>query len=302
MMNQLTRRSLRCIPTRHSRALFSSSSSSKAPTSTTSSIVDEDLTEWIAPNRPLAGDKGQTHLYEKKPSTLSASTPSATTTTTTVSAPDWQQNRKALSMDVPDRNRKFAGAELEVLEGVLLSQIEITDCLVNMGAVNLKSVFDVNRRMGGAEGLVFVTATSAQHLQLLSDTLVRQLKVRKLALKGVMGAKLGAEGDGGDWKVVDCHNYVVHIMLAETRRHLNLEALWSGKDKLLTVMSHDEDEVDDYVAKNPVPGKFGLFVDTNISKKVSQLQRWNMGHKAVVQKPRRKQGSRGGTSSTQRLL
>ena len=109
------------------------------------------------------------------------------------------------------------------------------------------------------------------------------------------GAKLGAEAEGtsDDWNVIDCQNYVVHILLEETRQHLNLEALWSGEDELLKLRLNDEDTVDDYVAKNPVPDKFGAMVEMeDMGKHVSQLQKWNMEHKAVITKPARKPGSK----------
>ena len=108
------------------------------------------------------------------------------------------------------------------------------------------------------------------------------------------GAKLGAEGtSSSDWNVIDCQNYVVHILLEETRQHLNLEALWSGEDELLKLRLNDEDTVDDYVAKNPVPDKFGAMVEMeDMGKHVSQLQKWNMEHKAVITKPARKPGSK----------
>jgi Ribosomal silencing factor during starvation len=74
---------------------------------------------------------------------------------------------------------------------------------------------------------------------------------------GVLGAELGADGNMDDpnenWFVVDCRNYVVHIQDAKTRKAVNLEGLWSGKDGLHKVSMYDDDAVEDYVAANPVP-------------------------------------------------
>ena len=320
-MNCLPRQALvRCVAARRLRIMFSRSSSSSSGSngdgtrrvppstvSTTDHVEQEanDVTEWVPPDRPLAGDLGKTFLYEKiraadaAPPTVieTSATVTAPKSTTEATAPiDWLSTRRqALSLQVPEKNRRFVGAELEIKVGHLLSDLEITTCLTSMGALHVKTFPDPQGRLCGADGLLICTATSVPHLRLLSDTLVRQLKVRQLAARGVGGAKLGAEGSstGSDWNVIDCHNYVVHIMLEETRQHLNLEALWSGDDELLRLRLNDEDTVDDYVARNPVPDSFGAMVEVeDIGKHVSQLQKWNMEHKAVVKKPMRKAGSK----------
>lgn len=39
----------------------------------------------------------------------------------------------------------------------------------------------------------------------------------------------GAEGrECDDWMLVDCDNLIVHVMIEETRRELDLEAYWSN--------------------------------------------------------------------------
>eukprot|EP00978_Attheya_sp_CCMP212_P012937 scaffold32283_cov54-Attheya_sp.AAC.8 len=100
---------------------------------------------------------------------------------------------------------------------------------------------------------------------------------------GVVGAMYGAEGGSGDptisrrnrrksgmisrsamddgWMVVDCYNYIVHVQNAVTRRHLNLESLWSNDPnseghKLRRVDGDDDDAVDAYVNANPIPEEY----------------------------------------------
>lgn len=275
-----------------SQQLFArSNSSSKPPIND----EEEEHTEWIPPNRPLAGDKGRSDLYDTSTAVVEEMEED-----TSIDI-DWLSTRRAkqqpTSMDLPDRNRKFAGAELEVLEGRLLSADEIEQCLTSMGVLDYKLIELTEDRQkermggGGVEGIILVTATSPRHLKLVSDTLVRQLKIRKLAQRGVVGAELGADG-GEDWSVLDCRNYIVHMMLEKTRQHLNLEALWTGEDELLNLKYNDEATMDNYVARNPVPEGFGQVFAQDVSDTVSKLQRWNMGHKSVIAKPKRKHGNK----------
>jgi len=232
----------------------------------------EENFEWIPPNRPLSGDKGQSKLDPGDGKENTSSQPI-----------DWLVTRRAkqkpVAMGLPNKNNRFSDAELEVKEGVLLSSNEIEQCLTAMGGTDYKLFIDHEGRLAGPVGLIIVTATSSQHLNLIADTLVRQLKQRKLQEYGVGGALRGAEGNGGDnetWMAVDCDNYYVHILLKDTRRHLNIEPLWSGEDDLFQLDVSDENAVDDYVARNPIPDGYGLVDAPDVTDTVSRLERWNM--------------------------
>ena len=50
---------------------------------------------------------------------------------------------------------------------------------------------------------------------------------------------------------------MVHVMDENTRKALRLEYLWSGEDPLWTLDVMDDDAVENYVAKNPVPPSYG---------------------------------------------
>jgi ribosomal silencing factor RsfS len=259
--------------------------SSKAP----HDVLDEELTEWIPPPPKQFSQQPSDASSNQQPSDSSSSN----------QQPDWLSTRRHALMDRPNKNRRFASAELDVIPGVLLSEREILQCLGAMGAVDIVKILDdENGRMGGAVGMLFCTASSVQHLHLVTDTLVRQLKVRKLT--GVPGAAGGAQGGDGpeeSWKVVDCRNYIVHVMLEHTRRSLNLEALWSGEDELLQLKLSDEDAIDDYVARNPVPENYPPRQqnDNNAADTVLNLQRFNAVHRSVVkdgQRPKFKNRNR----------
>eukprot|EP00546_Thalassionema_frauenfeldii_P012626 CAMPEP_0178910178 /NCGR_PEP_ID=MMETSP0786-20121207/8949_1 /TAXON_ID=186022 /ORGANISM="Thalassionema frauenfeldii, Strain CCMP 1798" /LENGTH=269 /DNA_ID=CAMNT_0020582393 /DNA_START=41 /DNA_END=847 /DNA_ORIENTATION=- len=232
----------------------------------------EEKFEWIPPNRPLSGDKGQSNLYagDEEEEEETATQPV-----------DWLVTRRAnqspIAMGLPNKNKRFSDAELEVLEGVLLSSKEIEKCITAMGGTDYKLIKDSDADLAGLAGLIIVTATSSQHLNLLADTLVRQLKQRKLQDYGVEGALNGADGNGGNnetWLAVDCDNFIVHIMLEDTRRHLNIEPLWSGADGFFELNASDENAVDDYVARNPIPEDYGSVDTLDVTDTISRLERW----------------------------
>jgi ribosomal silencing factor RsfS len=240
-------------------------------------------TEWIPPSRPLAGDQGQTHLYERslqkdeddveeddseeaelrkieeelKRLEEFAQRQVAVDEDTSV---DWLQTRRAklghegIDMMQPEEasKRKHEMSDIPVKERTLLSAKEISFCLTSLGG---EDVF-VLPPQSDQQGRMLVTASSSHHLRSLAELLVRQLRRRNLHKFGVIGAELGPEGsDDPDetWLVVDCENYVVHLLDETTRRALNLEALWTGKDGLHRLNALDEEAVEDYVAANPVP-------------------------------------------------
>jgi len=138
------------------------------------------------------------------------------------------------------------------------------------------------KRMGGADGMVFVTGASTHQVDVMTRTLVRQLKKRDLGQVGVVGAMLGAEGNEKDgWRVVDCNNYIVHIQTSDMRRKLAIESMWTGKDRLLSVNFQDEEDVEDYVAANPTPDGWGEDAE-DLGETFTHLKRWNLKHRSVV--------------------
>ncbi len=100
----------------------------------------------------------------------------------------------------------------------------------------------------------------------LARVLVEHLKARRLHEAGLLGGRPRAPpplsngrvgGRHTSWEVVDCGNYVVHILDPPTRRALGLEALWSGRDPLWRLDVTNDDAVEDYCANHPVPAGYG---------------------------------------------
>ena len=181
------------------------------------------------------------------------------------SKPDWLRARRKLRGELMDPDTAKAYKQdrfdLPVVDYTLLSRKELVGFLESLGGDDIRVILDnpEQRKMGGHIGMILVTVANNSQIRLVAETLVRQLRQRKLAERGVVGAEFGAEGsDDPDesWMVVDCHNYVVHILESHMREMLNLEALWTGKDQLLRVNPMDEDAVDEYVFRNPVPAEY----------------------------------------------
>jgi Domain of unknown function DUF143. len=206
--------------------------------------------------------------------------------------PDWLSTRRAklsrtpaIGMMTPDdmRKKQRETDDIPVIRHTLLSSQEIITCLVKGGAQNVKLIKpekDIQPYLGW-EGLIIATASSYSHIRILTDSLVYNLRKRRLAECGVIGAKYGSEGgedltmsnharrkrnigrgkktDDG-WMSVDCRNYIVHVQDELTRKSVDLEALWkpgSEQAKVLrNIDSTDEDAIDDFVASNPVPEEY----------------------------------------------
>lgn len=299
--------------------------------------VDETAaTEWVPPGRPLTGDKGQSHLYthveeaeelrriEKELQLLDQDTSPTTVVAVEEAAPveeapsvDWLKTRRAMLAGQPIglkmmKPQEAASAkhamvdDIPVKEHMLLSRKEIAICLEAMGGQDIQVVLDapgVKSRMGGPKGIILVTGTNHTQLRTLADTLVRQLRRRKLQDVGVLGAEVGADGNLDDpnenWFVVDCRNYIVHIQDAKTRKAVNLEGLWSGKDGLHRVDMSNDEAVENYVASHPVPhdytgGGSAYFAgDWDDTLKQLEKNRWTTPRgRPVVPKRKRKTSGR----------
>jgi ribosome-associated protein len=74
---------------------------------------------------------------------------------------------------------------------------------------------------------IITTARSQTHLQSLSQRLHRFLKSRDIP----SSRRLKNPADGG-WVLVDCGNFVVHVMDHERRTFYELEKLWFNSEML----------------------------------------------------------------------
>ncbi len=248
--------------------------------------------EWIPPNRPLSGDQG----YQAEPEDAITS-PAIEEALFVIDENDseeeiqrkleavlkleeeleQQQFQKALEreersqQEAPDwlaTRRTALGKRMEdsaraipVREHELITQQEFVSFLEYHEGIDVQVLLDnpISPRMGGAEGMIICEASSLFHIQSITRALIDHLKERKLHEVGVLGAQMGSNRSlhSSNWNVVDCDNYLVHILDAPTRRAVQLEKLWSGKDPLWKLNIGNEDDVDRYVEQNPVPATYG---------------------------------------------
>jgi ribosome-associated protein len=81
-------------------------------------------------------------------------------------------------------------------------------------------VLDVRKMTALYDTLIIATAESARQTKALASHLREDLRAAG-------GRVVGSEGEeSGEWVLVDCGEFVVHIMQPAVRAHYNLEELW----------------------------------------------------------------------------
>lgn len=80
--------------------------------------------------------------------------------------------------------------------------------------INVSEVSDV------VDAMIVATAMNTRHMASLSEDAMRHAKTMDASL-------LAADGlDGREWIVLDFGDYMIHLMLPETRLTINLEEHW----------------------------------------------------------------------------
>lgn len=264
--------------------------------------------DWIPPQKPLAGDTAESHRYTHVEEAEELK--QLERDVKEIEQPDWLQTRRQVMQKSKDvftssstptagtLNTKLDLEEIPVKQHTLLSPNEISLCIRVMGGENIQLVLDIKGRMGGMpQGIIVVTAEHHTQRRAIAETIIDQLRKRQLQDVGVVGAEFGMDGDANDpsqgWVVVDCHNFVVHIQNQQTRKAINLEALWSGKDDMYRINLDDEDAIDTYVAENPVPEDYNTSLRGEWDMTIRQLQtsQWVSSRPAPVSRVTRKKSS-----------
>lgn len=85
----------------------------------------------------------------------------------------------------------------------------------------LETVYiDISKQTTIADGMWVTTGRSRRHTQAIAENLMEKLKENQTPALSMTGY------DNGEWILIDCDNYLVHILLPETRNFYRLEDLW----------------------------------------------------------------------------
>ena len=246
-------------------------------------FLDED-DSWIPPVNFIPSD-----AKLEKESKLSFAAPASSSNSGELdNTIDWLQTRRSrLEGDQKMPSQMLTPAEAEsfrhqnshipTILHTLFTPTDLSNSLLAQGGTDVQTIdtSDYDNLYGvslGCDYLMIVTGRNSSHIRVLAESLVRNLKDRKLHERGVVGAMQGAEGGvdifsnkpsrnranrngqtlsakvDDDWMVVDCGNIHVHILESTTRKCLNIEGLWDLNDpnsegsKLRRVNFEDEDE------------------------------------------------------------
>ena len=101
-------------------------------------------------------------------------------------------------------------------------------------------IFDVAHAIQITDYFVLASGLNSRHLRSASDHLVREFREQGILREGLEGHR------DGKWILIDFDDVVVHLFLAEQRRHYDLELLWG-----------DCPRIDDWAEENPSAASSG---------------------------------------------
>lgn len=149
------------------------------------------------------------------------------------------------------------GYTIPVIEGILLTPDEVKLYLEAQGAEDVV-LLELPTPLVNITSFVIATGRSLKHLRKLSEAIVIAFKERQ-----VKGKKAGMAVEGGrddDWQLVDCHEFLVHLMLRDTRKALDIESHWSGKERPQLPVKRSEAEYEAAFSKlleeHPLPDNY----------------------------------------------
>ena len=87
-------------------------------------------------------------------------------------------------------------------------------------------VLKIDKKTIIADYFVICTGNSSTQIKTLADEVEYQLKVGKVANVRLEGT------DSNEWKVIDCHDIIVHIFSNEARDFYKLEKLWADAEEI----------------------------------------------------------------------
>ncbi len=84
---------------------------------------------------------------------------------------------------------------------------------------------DVSKLTTIADGMWITTGRSKRHTQAIAENLMEKLKENGMPALSMTGY------DNGEWILIDCGDYLVHVLLPAMRDFYRLEDLWQAAEQ-----------------------------------------------------------------------
>ena len=109
------------------------------------------------------------------------------------------------------------------------SSLEIASAVVKILDTKKASqikLLKIDKKTLIADYFVICTGNSSTQIKSLADEVEYQLKVGKINYVRLEGT------DSNEWKVLDCHDVIVHVFSNEARDFYKLEKLWADAEEI----------------------------------------------------------------------
>ncbi len=109
------------------------------------------------------------------------------------------------------------------------SSLKIAEAIVKVldtKKANDIKVLKIDKKTIIADYFVICTGNSSTQIKTLADEVDYQLGVGKVPYVRLEGT------DSNEWKVIDCHDVIVHIFSDEARSFYKLEKLWADAEEI----------------------------------------------------------------------
>lgn len=91
--------------------------------------------------------------------------------------------------------------------------------LEDIQAIDIK-VIDVRKQTTITDYMIIASGRASRHVKAIADKAMEDMKANGSAAISSTGL------ENGDWALIDFGDFILHVMLSESRQFYNLEGLW----------------------------------------------------------------------------
>lgn len=135
---------------------------------------------------------------------------------------------------------------IPVEKGVPLPAEEVKKALESQGADDVIILPLIEKQLN-IEKFVIASGKSARHLRKMANSLTVAMKARELTSVKRTTVIEGDQDD--DWQLVDCQSFLVHLLLPDTRKRIDLESHWSMHERPVIAYNKNENEYEKQFSK-----------------------------------------------------